>query len=146
MLRVVLDTNLFVSSLLVKAGPPAQALAAWRSRRYVLVTSTAIVAEIRATLGYPRIRRKYAITDEDVDSLANLLQQDALLVSGTADVTGAVPADPSDEMILACALDGRADLIVSGDLHLLELGSFCDIPILTVRQLLDRLAPDVATN
>ena len=103
MLRVVLDTNTFVSSLLVKVGVPAQVLAAWRERRYLLVTSPAIIAEIRATLGYPRIRRKYPITDEDVEQLINLLEQDGLVVPGDADVAGSVPADPKDEMVLACA-------------------------------------------
>ena len=140
MLRVVLDTNVFVSSLLVKAGVPAQALDAWRARRFVLVTSSAILAETRATLNYDRIRRKYNLTDEDVEQLLALLQREALLVPGTADVTGAIPADPSDEKILACALDGRADLIVSGNLHLLDLGQYRGVSILNVRQFLERLA------
>ena len=140
MLRVVLDTDVFVSSLLVKAGVPAQALDAWRARRFVLVTSSAILAETRATLNYDRIRRKYNLTDEDVEQLLALLQREALLVSGTADVTGAIPADPSDEKILACALDGRADLIVSGNLHLLDLGQYRGVSVLNVRQFLERLA------
>jgi putative PIN family toxin of toxin-antitoxin system len=140
MLRVVLDTNVFVSSLLVKVGVPAQALDAWRARRFVLVTSSAILAETRATLNYDRIRRKYNLTGEDVEQLLALLQREALLVPGTADVTGAIPADPSDEKILACALDGRADLIVSGNLHLLDLGQYGGVSILNVRQFLERLA------
>ena len=140
MLRVVLDTNVFVSSLLVKAGVSAQALDAWRARRFVLVTSSAILAETRATLNYDRIRRKYNLTDDDVEQLLALLQREALLVPGTADVAGAIPADPSDEKILACALDGRADLIVSGNLHLPDLGPYRGVSILNVRQFLERLA------
>jgi uncharacterized protein len=140
MLRVVLDTNIFVSSLLVKADVPAQVMDAWRGRRYVLVILPAIIAEMRATLNYPRIRRKYSSTDEDVDGLSILLQHDALLVPGEADVAGAIPADPTDEKILACALDGRADLIVSGNLHLLDLMQYQGIPILNARQFLERLA------
>jgi len=100
MLRVVLDTNVFVSSLLVKVGVPAQMMNAWRDRRYVLVISPAIIAEMRSTLNYPRIRRKYSITDEDIEGLIVLVQHDALLVPGEADVTGAIPADPTDEKIL----------------------------------------------
>ena len=139
MLKVVLDTNVFVSSLLVKAGLPAQILDAWRERRYLLIVSPAIIAEIRATLSYPRIRRKYAITDEDVEQLVTLLERDALLVLGDADTAGAIPEDPADEMVLACAVDAQADVIVSGDRHLLDLGSYRSIPILTVRQFLKRL-------
>ena len=142
MLKVVLDTNVFVSSLLVKAGLPAQILDAWRERRYLLIVSPAIIAEIRTTLSYPRIRRKYAITDEDVEQLVTLLERDALLVSGDADAAGAIPEDPADEMVLACAVDAQADVIVSGDRHLLDLGSYRSIPILTVRQFLKRLETD----
>jgi uncharacterized protein len=140
MLRVVLDTNVFVSSLLVKADVPAQVMDAWRDRRFVLITSPAIIAEIRATLDYPRIRRKYSITDEDVEGLAALLQHDALLVPGEADTAGTIPADPTDEKILACALDGQADLIVSGNLHLLDLVQYRGVPVLNARQFLERLA------
>jgi len=142
MLRVVLDTNVFVSSLLVKVGVPAQVMDAWRDRRYVLVISPAIIAEMRSALNYPRIRRKYRITDEDVEGLIVLVQHDALLVPGEADVAGAIPADPTDEKILACALDGRADLVVSGNLHLLDLVQYQGIPILNARQFLERLAAE----
>lgn len=139
MLKIVLDTNVFVSSLLVRAGLPSQVLDLWRQRRYLLIVSAAIIAEIRATLEYPRIRRKYAITGEDAEQLIALLKRDALLVPGDADVAGAIPQDPSDEMVLACALEGQADVIVSGDRHLLDLNSYGTIPILTVRQFLERL-------
>ena len=142
MLRVVLDTNIFVSSLLVKEGLPAQVLDAWRDRKFLLATSPTLVSEIQSTLDYPRIRRKYAITDEDVEQLVILLERDALLVSGDADVAGAIPEDPTDEMVLACAVDTQADVIVSGDRHLLDMDSYRSIPILTVRQFLERLETD----
>lgn len=147
MLKVVLDTNVFVSSLLVRAGLPAQVLDAWRERRYLLIVSPAIIAEIRATLAYPRIRSKYAITDEDIEQLVTLLERDALLVPGNADVASAIPEEPADEMVLACALDGQADMIVSGDHHLLDLEAYQSIPILAVRPFLEQLvaeSPDSA--
>ena len=137
-LRAVLDTNVFVSSLLVKKGLPAQVLDAWRERRYLLIISPAIISEIRATLNYPRIRRKYAVTDEDVEQLVALLERDALVVPGDADVAGSV-RDPADEMVLACAVEAQADVIVSGDRHLLDLDRYQDIPILTARQFLERV-------
>ncbi len=139
MLKVVPDTNVVVSSILVKKGLPAQMLDLWREQRYLLVTSPLIIAEIRATLDYPHIRRKYALTDADVEQLVALLQQDTLLVSGHAEVRGAIPKDPADEKILACAVEAGADYIVSGDRHLLDLGIYQGIPILTVRQFLERL-------
>jgi len=146
LLKVVLDTNVFVSSLLVKAGLPAQVLGTWRERRYLLIVSSAIIAEIRTTLDYPHIRRKYAITGEDIEQLVTLLERDALLVSGDADVAGTIPEDPADEMVLACAVDAQADVIVSGDHHLLDLGSYRSIPVLTVRQFLERLETDLSES
>ena len=140
MLRVVLDTNIFVSSLLVKEGVPAKVLDAWRDRQYALFISPAILSEIRATLLYPRIRRKYSITEAEIDQLITLLEFDALIVLGDDEsVAGSVPEDPADEAVLACALDARADLIVSGDRHLLEMKEYQEIPILTVREFLNQL-------
>jgi putative PIN family toxin of toxin-antitoxin system len=145
MLRVVLDTNQFVSSVLVRQGMPAQVIDAWRRREFLLITSPSIIAEIRATLHYPRIRRKYPITDEDVERLIALLEQDALVVPGETDVSSAIPADPTDDMVLACAIEGRADLIVSGDHHLLDLGEYQGIPILTAHAFLEQLATEQAS-
>ena len=139
MLKVVLDTNVFVSSLLVRQGLPARVLDAWRERQYVLVISPAIISEIEATLSYPRIRRKYAISDDDLTGLRALLEQDALLVPGDLTAAGAVPGDPSDDKVVACAVEAGADLIVSGDRHLLDLGAYQGIPVLTARAFLERL-------
>lgn len=139
MIRAVFDTNIFVSSLLVKSGKPARALQAWRERQILLITSPALIAEIVQTLSYPRIRRKYAVSGADITELIDLLRHDALNVPGEADVAGAIPEDPDDEPVLACALDGAAEFIVSGDQHLLDLGVFQGIPIITVSELLERL-------
>jgi uncharacterized protein len=71
-----------------------------------------------------------------------LLEHDVLLVAGEASVPESVPDDPKDEIFLACALDGEADVIMSGDPHMLDLESYWDIPILTARQFLDQLRQD----
>ena len=139
MLRVVIDTNVIVSGILSRKGAPAELLNAWRERRFLLFSSSAIVAEVRAVLQYPHIRHKYHLSDDAIEQTITLLEHDSLLVAGDADVTGRVPDDPKDEMFLACALDGQADAIVSGDHHLLDLGVFRDIPIITARQFLDQL-------
>ena len=139
MLRVVLDTNVFVSSLLSTKGTPAQLLNAWREGRYMLVTSPAIIAEIVKVLESRRISEKYFIRSEDVEDLVDLLKTDAVLVPGQALVKGSVPRDPRDEMFLACAIDANADCIVSGDRHLLDLQAYRDIPILTVKEFAEKL-------
>ncbi len=139
MLRVVLDTNVFVSSLLSTEGTPAQLLNAWREGRYMLVTSPAIIAEVVEVLESPRISKKYLIRHQDVENLVDVLKTDAVLVPGEAGVKGSVPRDPRDEMFLACAIDANADCIVSGDRHLLDLQTFRGIPILTVNEFAEEL-------
>ena len=140
MMRVVLDANQFVSSLLVKVGLPAQALDAWRAGAYQLIISPAILEEIEHTLGYTRIQRKYNISAATVARLLHELPNSAIVVGGQADVTGAVPDDPDDEIVLECAVDGNADIIVSGDRHLLDLESYQGITIVSVRTFLMRLS------
>jgi putative PIN family toxin of toxin-antitoxin system len=140
MLRIVLDTNQFVSSVLVRHGLPAQVLDAWQQRQFILIVSPAIMAEIRSTLNYPRIRLKYPITEGDVEGLVALLTHDAVVVPGAVNLSGVIPDDPDDERVLACAVEGGADLIVSGDRHLRELGEYQGIPIISARELLERLA------
>ena len=142
MLRIAIDTNVIVSGILSRKGAPAELLNAWRERRFLMLTSSAIIAELRAVLQYPHIRKKYTLSDNEIEQTITLLEHDALLVTGEAEVAGSVPDDPKDEMVLACAVDGEADVIVSGDHHLKDLESFRDIPIMTARQFLDQLRQD----
>lgn len=142
MLRIAIDTNVIVSGILSRKGAPVELLKAWRERRFLLLTSLAIVAEVREVLQYPRIRKKNPLSNDDIEQTITLLEHDALLVKGEANVAASVPDDPKDEMFLACALDGKADVIVSGDHHLLDLESYRDIPIMTPRQFLDQLRQD----
>jgi predicted nucleic acid-binding protein len=86
------------------------------------------------------------VTDQDVKQLRTLLEQDALLVPGDAQVRGAIPEDPADERVLACAVEAGADFIVSGDRHLLNLESYRGIPILTIRAFLERLGAETLAN
>jgi putative PIN family toxin of toxin-antitoxin system len=141
MRRVVLDTNVFVSSVLVRSGQPAEIIRAWRAQRFLLLVSPAILKEVERTLNYPHIRRKYPLQDGDVQDLLASLKQDALVVPGISSAAGAVPEDPDDEAILACALDGGADTIVSGDRHLLALESYRGVRVLRVREFIEELGP-----
>ena len=140
MLRVVLDTNIFVSSLLSKTGLPAKILDVWRTGQYLLITSPPIIAEIRTVLESPRITKKYLIAPEELEQLVNLLKRDAVVVPGHTEVKGTIPEDPKDEMFLACAMNADADMIVSGDRHLLDLAEYKNFPILNVHQFAERLA------
>lgn len=139
MLKAVVDTNIFVSSLLSRVGTPAQVLDAWRSRYCLLVSCESIITEIRSVLFSAPIRNKYELQIQDIEEIVRLLHSEALLVPGNSKVSGAIPADPDDEIFLTCSLEAEADFIVSGDRHLLELKEYRGIPVLTAREFLERL-------
>jgi putative PIN family toxin of toxin-antitoxin system len=138
-LRVVIDTNVFVSALLSPNGAPAQVLNAWRERRFLLLTSPEIIAEVAETLSRFIGRTPYDVAQDDVDGVVTLLKNDAVEVLAGADVSDADIPDPDDLIFLACAVDGNADAIVSGDKHLKSLGVYRGIPILTARDFVEQL-------
>lgn len=139
LLRVVLDTNVYVSGTILARGTPFQVLEAWRQQVYILATSEAILAEIERVLRYPRIRDRYAITEADITRLLASLRTDALLVPGELDIPP-VCSDPDDDKFLACALEAGADCLVTGDPDLLTLEQYAGAAILTPHDFMARLA------
>lgn len=127
-MRIVLDTNILVSALISQAGPPGQVLAEVKRGRLTLITSVFQIAELRRVLGRPHLRRVVA-PDAAHDLMAN--------IEAVGEVVGDLPAvraspDPDDNLILATAIAGRADRIVSGDkTDMLALGRIEGIPIIT---------------
>lgn len=139
MLRVVIDTNILISALLSKKAAPAKIMDAWRERKFIVITSESAIHEAERVMAELASSGKYSIANEDIQSMSNLLREDALLVSGLMDVQGAVPQDSDDEKFIAIALEGEATVIVSDDHHLLDLGKYGNISIQTARQFLDSL-------
>jgi len=137
MLRVVLDTSVLVSNVLFPKGVPAQVFKAWRAHSYSLFTTPAIRAELDNTLAYPRIRRKYKISDEELQETLELIREHAFFVPGVADVSDSALRDPDDRMILSTCIEARAHVLVSSDNDLLVLGEYRGTEIVTPRQFLD---------
>lgn len=128
-MRVVVDTNLVVSRVLVPHGIPAQILSAWSNEAFELLVSEPILDEYQRVLGYPRLRVKHHRSDEQIAELIEEFREFAVLIEPTQTIT-AVEADPDDNKFLECAVAGGADVIVSGDPHLVSLGEYEGIPIL----------------
>jgi hypothetical protein len=114
-------------------------LKAWRERRFLLLCSPANLDEIQRVLHYPRLQQRYSLSDAEIEEVIELIEENALILPGNSPFSIQLPADPNDEMFLVCALEGETQVIVSGDHHLLDLGSFQGIPILTARQFLEIL-------
>ena len=135
MIRAVLDTNLFVSMAIRPGGIPDQIRLAWQDGRFALLTSPPLLAEIRRVLTYPRLRRLIRLSRAEEEALLGLLVEDAEITAGTLRLA-AVAADPTDDVVLACAVEGHAQYIVSGDTDLLSMGEYSGIPIITARTFL----------
>ena len=138
MLKVVLDTNQFVSALLSPRGTPAQVLQAWRERAYVLVISRALQREIERVLTYPKIRTTYRLESRKIADLMELIKREAVVVADPAPVD-VITADPSDNEAIAVAAAARADYIISGDQHLLALRRYRNIAIVTATKFLQSI-------
>jgi len=137
-MKVVLDANLFVSATIASQGKPAQVLDAWRANRFNLVIREDIIEEIREVLCRPHIRKRHQWTKEEIDCFLAGLGELATITPGELEVK-AITDDPDDNMYLACAVEGEADYIVSGDRHLLRLGTYEGIQIVTPAQFLEIL-------
>ena len=139
MLKVVIDTNQFISSVINKHGPSANLLEAWRKYCFTLVLSDKVVQEIRRVFLYPRISQKYHLKEDDINAFLGFIEHEAVILSGLAPID-VIQDDPEDNEIVACALEAGADYIVSGDKHLLNLKNYQGITIVTVREFLKLIA------
>lgn len=129
-MRVVLDTNVVVSGFLW-GGVPRQLLQAAREKKLQLYTSTPLLLELTDILGRAKFARKLAAAQLSVDQL---VERYALLttVVHPAVIAPTILDDPDDDQVLACALAAKAELIVSGDRHLLDLKEYRGIRIVKV--------------
>ncbi len=135
-MRVVLDANVLIGALISSGTPPDGLYRAWLRGEIELVTSAAQIAEIADVVSRPRLR-KFIDPDEAADILDNIGSR-ALILDELPEVN--LSPDPGDNPILAAAIAGEADLIVSGDKkHMLTLGEIEGIPIVTARAALARL-------
>lgn len=135
-MRVVLDTNILIGALITKGTPSDRLYQTWLRGEFELVTSTAQLTELADVLARPRLHR-FIDTDEAVAIVENLGTR-ALVLDEPPGVY--LSPDPKDNPILAAAIAGKADLIVSGDKkHMLTLGEVHGIPTVTAREALERL-------
>ena len=137
MTRVVLDTNLLVSYLITHRPPIATLIDHHLLRQhFILVTAPELLAELDRVLAYSKLQRYYS--EEDRTQFVALI----MAVSEVVDLPEAIPRigqDPDDDRVIACAVAGAAELIISGDHDLLALQQVGEIAILTAAQFLEML-------
>jgi hypothetical protein len=136
--RAVLDTNVLISGLVSEEGAPRRILDAWLEDRFTLVLSLYLIEEMVHVLSYPRIVKRLRLDEEELAPILAALLSRAEVVPGRLRLPG-VTRDPKDDPVVACAREGRADYIVSGDQDLLVLGEYEGIRIVTPRQFVEIL-------
>lgn len=132
MLRIVLDTNVYISATLSSKGSSGQVVESARQRRFHLITSPFIINETGKAL-----RRLGNVDGQAVIQRLKEIAHIAEIIQPATSLQ--VVRDPEDNPIVECAVDGKADLIVSLDDDLLSLKEYNSIPILHVVDLLRTL-------
>ncbi len=133
MLRIVIDTNALISSI-ISNGKPRQLLRLAAQKRFLLIKSEATMEEFARVLRRP----KFKMTTRE----ARKAEQAVVKLGRTVKVRSTrrvIEDDPDDDIFINAALDGRADYIVTGDMHLLELSHYGGIEIVTVDAILRKL-------
>lgn len=122
-MRVVLDTNIFISSTL--GGRLKIIVDEWRAGKFKLIVSEAIAREYLDVINRP----KFNIPQVEIVTATEYLLQHAEFVTPEEKIV-VIVADPTDNKFLEAPIAWKVDYIISGDRHLLELGSFREIPII----------------
>lgn len=120
-MRVVLDTNTLVSAVLSPNGPPRRLLDDARRRVFELCSSAVLMAELIDVVSREKFARRFALAGLTPLGIVGEIRRLAVMAA-PASVPPVVANDADDDHVLACALAGNADLIVSGDKHLIGLG------------------------
>jgi putative PIN family toxin of toxin-antitoxin system len=126
-MRVVLDTNIFISAVL--GGKLRIIVDMWRQGKFTLIVSEAIAHEYLDVIQRP----KFKIPALEIASVTDYLFKAAEFVTPTEKLT-VIEADLTDNKFLEAAIAGQAEFIVSGDRHVFEIKIFRKIPIITASE------------
>lgn len=128
-MKIVLDANIYVSSMVNNQGNPKRIMAMWEQGDFDVLASKSIIDEVGRVLRYPRIVKRHKQDEEAIERFLKLLASEAVIVK-PAEVLDVVQEDESDNRYLECAIEGKAQYVVSGDQHLLKLGEYKGIMII----------------
>lgn len=136
MIRVVVDTNVFVSSFF--GGIPRTVIDAWKAKKIILCLSEPMVEEYVAVL-----QRLGVASKPEIEELLQLFAEGHnTLFASKLPKLKIVEKDPDDDKFIECAVALRCRFIVSGDKHLKAVGRYMGIEILSPREFVERIAAE----
>lgn len=138
MLKVVIDTNVFVSATITEKGKPSQILKAWRVKKLEVIISPEILKEIGQVIFKPKIKKVSFWTDKERYQFIKDLAKICIFTLGSLKFKKIIK-HASDHKFLVAAVEGKADYIVSGDRHLRDLKIYRGIKIVSVAEFLQIL-------
>jgi putative PIN family toxin of toxin-antitoxin system len=112
-IRVVIDTNIWVSSLLNPYGFPATLRKYFEKGAFQAIISEPILEELAEVLTRPKIKDKYGISENDISELLVLIEERAESVLLSGDIT--ICRDKDDNLIIETAIKGKAAFLVTRD-------------------------------
>ena len=130
MIRAVLDTNIIISSIFWE-GNPHEVVRRGIIGDYQWVTSAEILDEVAN-----KLRTKFKFPEESIQELVDILITHCHIIEPSSKFD--IVRDKSDNKIIECAYDGKADYIVTGDTDLLEIKEFKGIKIITAKEFIER--------
>lgn len=132
--KIVLDTNVWVSALLW-GGKPAEIVLATEENKVTTFVSEQIISEITQVLGYPKLKNTYPALGLRSSDLIESILRVTKFVQVTENIN-VVKEHPADDKFVECASAAKANYIVSGDKHLLKIGSYKKVQIISVNDFL----------
>ena len=133
-MKAVFDTNIFISAFIIPGSQGEKAFLLARQRRFELYTSVPILTETAN-----KLREKFNQSEEDIKEALKTISRAAEVLKPSIKLD--VLEDVPDNRILECAVEAKADVIVTGDRHLLKLKKFQGIPVVRLVDFL-RMFPE----
>ena len=130
LITVILDTNVIISGLLSPQGSPGEIFDCLEKGKIIVATSNILLTELERVLTYSKVRKYLNLSDEEINLFLRRFKMFTEVVQPEISIN-VIEKDPDDDRVLECAIAANATFIITGDQHLLELGEFQGIEILT---------------
>lgn len=137
-LKAVIDTSVMVSVAFAKKGVAKKLKNLIADDAFIMVSSKEIIKELLEVLHYPHIVQHFRPSNEYIGEFIGMIIEHSEITEGNYTIEG-ITEDPNDDMFIACALEGKADYIVSRDPHLRNIKHYRGIQIVDATSFISKI-------